>query len=342
MLNQRKFKQIGFERLEKCPYCSSENIVFLFGAPERLTNLPGKFSIYKCGNCDLVFQNPRVREEYISLYYTNRLGYYNLPKDGVKNKNIINELKKFFKKQTLINHFNYNLGKENLFYFLLTFLFKKVLKIKTFPYFKKQGNLLEIGCSNGELLEEMRKLGWNVNGIEMNTKTAIYAREKRNLEIYNKRIEDCNFNKGEFDVIIMNMLLEHLYNPFRTLEDITLWLKKEGQLIFSIPYFNGFEFKWFKSYCYGLHLPNHVTFFNKKIIRDCLKKLGYKDIKFYHHFFDRDIIASAQYKYQDTRKLFYKMIGYNKPIRFLTVKPFVFLLSLINKTSRITVHAHLG
>jgi len=113
-------------------------------------------------------------------------------------------------------------------------------------------------------------------------------------------------------------------------------------MVFSMPYFNGLEFRWFKKYCYGLQLPFHITFFNKKVIKDYLKTLGYEDIKFYHHFFDRDIVVSAQYKYQDTGKLFYKMIGYNKPIRFLTVKPFVFLLSLISKTSRITVHAHLG
>jgi len=263
MLSQNKFKQIGFERLEKCPYCFSENIIFLFEAPERLANLPGKFSIYKCKDCGLVFQNPRVKEEYIKLYYTPKLGYYNLPEDKIQNENVIYELKKFLKHQILINHFNYNLGKKNLFYFPLTFPFKKVLKIKGFPCFKKQGNLLEIGCSNGELLEEMKKLGWNVKGIEMNAKTATYAREKRNLQVYNKKIEDCNFNKGEFNVVIMNMLLAHLYNPFKILQNVTKWLKKDGQLIFSTPYFNGFEFMWFKEYCYGLQLPTHIIFFNK-------------------------------------------------------------------------------
>lgn len=343
MLNQNKFKQVEFEKLKKCPYCSSKKIIFLFKSPDRLTNLPGKFSICKCNDCGLVFQNPRVKEKYIGLYYTNKLGYYNPPKDRVKNKNRTSIFRKFLKKQTLINHFNYNnLGKKNLFYLLLTAPFKRFLKINSFPIFKKEGNLLEIGCGAGIFLERMKKLGWRVKGVEMGEKTALYAQKEKGLGVYHKRIEECDFNEGEFDVIVMNMLLEHLYNPFKSLQNITKWLKKDGQLIFSIPYFNGFEFMWFKEYCYGLHLPNHITFFNKKIIRDYLKKFGYREIKFYHHFFDRDIVASAQYKYQDTGKLFYKMVGYNKPIRFLVVKPFVFLLSLISKTSRITVHAHLG
>lgn len=342
MLNQNEFEQIEFEKLEKCPYCSSRRIIFLFKALDRLTNLPGEFSVYRCKDCGLVFQNPIVKEEYIKLYYTSKLGYYNPPKDRIKPRNISNKLKKFLKRQILINHFNYNLGKKNLFYLLLTTPFKRFLKINSFPIFKKEGNLLEIGCSHGEFLERMEKMGWRVRGVEMEERTAAYAKRERNLEVYHKRIEECDFNEGEFDVIVMNMLLEHLYNPFKVLQNVTGWLKRDGQFIFSIPYFNGLEFKWFREYCYGLSLPLHITFLNKKIIKDYLKKLGYKNIKFYHHFFDRDIVASAQYKYQDTENLFYKIIGYNNTVRFLVVKPFVFLLSLINKTSRITVHAHLG
>lgn len=343
MLNQNKFKQVEFERLEKCLYCNSRRIIFLFKAPDRLTNLPGEFSVYRCKDCGLVFQNPRVKEKYIKLYYTSKLGYYNPPKDRVKNENTTSIFRKFLKKQTLINHFNYNnSGKKNLFYFLLTSPFKRFLNKNSFPIFKKEGNLLEIGCSHGRFLEMMEKTGWRVRGVEMDERVAAYAKRERNLEVYHKRIEDCNFNKGEFDVAVMNMLLEHLYNPFKVLQNVTLWLKSGGQLIFSIPYFDGLEFKWFEDYCYGLQLPFHITFFNKKVLRQYLKTLGYGEIKFYHHFFDRDIIASAHYKYQDTKNIFYKIIAYNKAVRFLAIKPFVFLLSLLNRTSRITVHARLG
>lgn len=339
-MNKEKFKQIEFEKLKRCPYCSSENIFFLLQSPERLTNLPGKFSIYRCRNCGLTFQNPRIKEQYIGLYYSDKLAYCSLSPDKIGGESKSRKLKNFLKKYTLINHFNYNLGKKNFFIFLLTLPLKRFLKIGCIPYFR-QGKLLEIGCSHGEFLERIKNLGWNVKGVEMNEKTASFAKEKRNLEVYNKRIEECSFQGREFDVVVMTMVLEHLYNPFEVLEKISQWLKKGGQLIFSIPYFNGFEFKWFKDYCYGLQLPFHITFFNKKVIKTCLKKLGYKDIKFYHQFFDRDIVASSQYKYQDTNCLFYKIIGFNKIVRFLLLKPFVFLLSLLNKTSRVTIYAHL-
>lgn len=324
----------NFEKLEKCPYCSSVSIHFYLTAPDRLGRQPGEFSVFLCRRCGLVFQNPRVKESEIGSFYSE-ISYCHPPREKHTRKG----LKKFLIEKGLANHFNYPLFKKNPFYFLLTLPLKRVLRVKGFPVFKSQGEVLEIGCGNGEFLEQLKNFGWRVKGIEMSESTSAFAREERGLDIENKRIEECQFHKRRFDVVRMSMVLEHLYNPFQTLQVITSWLKPDGQLIFSIPYFNGFEFRMFKSYCYALHLPNHITFFNKKIIRQYLKKLGYKRVKFYHDYFDRDLVASSQYKYQDTGKLFYKVLAYNKIIRFLAVKPFVFLLSFLNQTSRITVYA---
>lgn len=332
-----KLREIEFETLEECPYCSSKKIKFLFKAPDRLTNLPGEFSLYKCQNCDLVFLNPRVKEESIKLLYSDELGYYKL-KETTQIKNILYLIKKFLYNQTLINHFNYKLGRKRFLFYLLTFPFRRILKTKSIPVFRDNGCLLEIGCSHGGFLEKMAKLGWKVKGIEMHEKSALHAMEKRGLDIISKKVEECNFRE-EFDAIVMNMLLEHLYDPFKNLEIITTWLKSEGQLIFSIPYFEGVEFKWFKRHCYGLHLPFHITFPNKKIIEDYLEKLGYQKIEFYHHSFDRDIVASSHYKYQDTKSVFYKVLAYNKFLRFVAIKPFVLALAFLGRTSRVTVRA---
>lgn len=137
----------------------------------------------------------------------------------------------------------------------------------------------------------------------------------------------------------MSMVLEHLYDPLRILKKITSWLKPGGQLLLLIPYFEGFEFSVFKEYSYGLQLPTHITFFNKKILREYLSKLGYKDIKFYFQYFDRDVVASAGYKYADTGKWLYKFISSNKTFRRLAIRPFAFILSLLGKTSRVSVLA---
>ncbi len=337
-MSSKLFVENDLEKLFQCPHCSSEDLLFLFQAPDRLAGKPGIFYLEKCARCGLIFQNPRVKQENIAFYYDSA-PYISLPIAQAEPRKF--GFQQWIKTKTLTEHFYYPLAKKNLLFYFLTFPFKRFLKIKAFPNFQPQGKLLEIGCSNGEFLAELKSLGWRAKGVEMSRASSDFGRSIRGLDIENKKIEECRFNFQEFDAIVMLMVLEHLYQPFDALKRITSWLKKEGQLIFSIPYFQGFEFQWFKSYAYGLQTPTHITFFTKKIIKDYLKKLGYRDIRFYFHFFDRDIVASAHYKYQDTKSWFYKIIANNKLVRFLAVKPFVFLLAVFGKSSRVTICASL-
>jgi len=328
------------EALKPCPYCASGKINVFLTAPNRLTNKKGVFFLSKCADCGLVFQSPRIKEEYIGDYYTNELGYYHLPPRNKERKVFFSFIKKFVYHQTLINHYNYiNLGKQNIFLKTITSLFKRKMKIGLMPNFVKNGNLLEIGCSHGGRLEELKNIGWNVLGVEMNKKSAEFAQKEKGLNIQIKKIEELSFKKNSFDVVIMSMVLEHLYDPLGTLKRITSWLKPDGQLLFSIPYFEGFEFSVFREYSYGLQLPTHITFFNKKSLEAYLNQLGYEDIGFYFQYFDRDIVASTGYKYADTGKWLYRLISSNKAFRRLAIKPFVFILSLFGKTSRVSILA---
>jgi len=332
-----------YEKLEDCPYCSFKGIQLILKAPDRLTEVPGVFYLSKCKRCGLIFQNPRVKKEFIRFFYRDSLGYYNPPvseNDWSKRKKWIKRFKNYLRNQTLINHFNYtNLGNRNFILKLITIPFKRILKIQLAPQYVKGGRLLEIGCSYGGRLENLRAIGWKVEGIEMDERSSKYAREIKKLKVENNEIEEADFPFKTFDVVVMSMVLEHLYNPFEILKRITKWLKPKGQLIFSIPYIEGFEGEVFREYYYSLHLPHHLIFFNKRIIKEYLTSLGYTKIRFYFHFFDRDIVASAYYKYVDTKKWWWKIVSKNKPMRFLLIKPFVFFLSLINKTSRVTVFA---
>lgn len=327
-----------YEQLRHCPYCKLPHIQFLYSASDLLTNKPGMFYLSQCKECSLVFQNPRVKEQYIHQFYTYEPDYYQLPRRENKKFNLRKRALQYVINQVLANHFHYaHLGKKNLFFKIVTLPLKRHLKIKSMPNFVEEGSLLEIGCSQGHVLEKLKRYGWDTYGIEMGKKLAHYAKKVRGLKVENKKIEEVSYNKNSFDIIIMTMVLEHLYHPFHQLAIITQWLKPGGQLIFSLPYFDGLEFKFFKQYAYGLQLPTHITFFNKKILKEYLMKLGYKNIKFYFQYTDKDITASAHYKYLATHQWIYKFISDNKMLRWMLIKPLIFLLSLLKKTSRVIV-----
>lgn len=327
------------EYLTNCLYCNSSDFSKLLSAPDRFSEREEIFTAVKCSNCGLVFQNPRVKEEYIGEYYGegDDLGYYRVPTQ--KTKTLFSKIKTLINKQVLTQYFNYkNLGKKNIFNKIIFLPFKRFQKIRMMPTFVENGTVLEIGCSHGEHLNVLKTHGWKVKGLEMSTKMVEHA-QSIGLDVSASRIEDASFEPNSFNVVTMSMVLEHLHDPLGNLVRITNWLKPKGQLIFSIPYIEGVEFKIFKEYTYALQLPHHITLMNKKIMREYLTKLGYKNIKFYFQFFDRDVVTSAQWKYVATQKYIYKMLGYNKLVRYLFIKPSLLLLSLFDKTSRVTVYA---
>lgn len=331
---KNKLNKIKFEKVN-CLFCHTKSKAkFLLKSIDRINNLPGTFYLRKCLKCGLVFQSPRPKEQYIKYFYPDNTLYF---KPTVDNKSYFYQK---FKKAILINYYRYsNLGKKNLLIKILIFpIYLYFFRHLLIPQYVKNGHLLEIGCSHGEWLEELKKNGFNTFGVELNRKAAQYGQKRRNLKIKINSVNNCDFKPNSFDVVIMGMVLEHNYHPDQLISKVTKWLKPDGQLIFSIPYFEGWEFRFYQNYAYGLHLPNHIYFLGQKQIKNLLSK-NFKKIKFIFHHFDRDVVASAHYKYQDTWQSFYRILAYNKIIRYLLIKPFVFLLSLYRKTSRVTVRA---
>lgn len=328
-MNKHKgFKNIPFEEVD-CLFCGkAPKDRKIRTAPDRINNLPGTFHLSRCKRCRLVFQDPRPNESHIHKYYPDKTGYFALPKNSRGTLARIRSL--------MIRTF-YGPPSRTMARAAKPFLWpirKYLLSTAPTPRFVPGGRVLDIGCSHGGLLKNLEEMGWKTAGIEPN-KTAATAAQKRGLAVKNCRIEDARFPKGHFDAIILNMVLEHLYDPKKVLRKIDPWLKKGGELIIAIPYFEGMEFRRFKNHAYGLQLPAHTYFFNKDHFKTLLP--GY-DLRFEFHNFDRDVIASAGYLRKETGKLRYRLLT-STPSRYLIVKPLVFILALLQKTSRVTVRA---
>lgn len=140
MKNKADIKyEFEYEKLKKCPYCGSINFFIILEAPDRLTGIPGRFYLSKCKDCGLAFQNPRIKEEFIHLFYNESLGYYNPPKvNNSEDISKIRKLKKLIYRQTLVNNFNYtHLGNPSLFFKILTLPIKNFLRLQLTPIYVK-------------------------------------------------------------------------------------------------------------------------------------------------------------------------------------------------------------
>lgn len=107
---------------------------------------------------------------------------------------------------------------------------------KIFQFVKPNSKILDIGCSSGNLGQALKKnKNVQVIGIDIDQNDVNLA--KNNLDdAFLLNVEDDDLNHlGQFDIVIMADVIEHLLNPVNALQKVKKILKKDGQLIFSIP-----------------------------------------------------------------------------------------------------------
>ncbi len=204
------------------------------------------------------------------------------------------------------------------------------------PKYVEHGKLLDIGCSYGAYISKMADYGWEVHGIEINNKATEYAKNVLGLKnIFNGFFEQYPGRENYFDVIHMSMALEHLHEPVQCLNRIYEFLKKGGQLIVSVPDISGFEAKLYGKYAYTLQVPQHLNHFTPTTITKMLQKCGFTVEKIVHQSAAKDLIESANYL---KNKTLYKILSM-KVLKRIIIKPMMFLLAKVGKTSRMSVYA---
>lgn len=95
--------------------------------------------------------------------------------------------------------------------------------------------VLDVGAGSGEFAFLMTWLGKTVTGIEPNVDYAAYCRDELGLDVRTSHLAPDLFRPGQFDLIRMNHVLEHLNNPVRYLGEIANWLAPEGLLYVEVP-----------------------------------------------------------------------------------------------------------
>ena len=319
-----------------CNLCGSRDYeVCLKNVKELYVGLDEFFDVVQCKKCGFKFTNPRPTQATMNYFYPDISGYYTPTETDDKRPDTFR--KKIYK-GILKNHYGYPFAANvpAVLTYPIYLLFWRKISMRFLPRYVKGGKLLDIGCSWGGYLSKMKELGWDTYGVEMNSKIVDYAKENLGLQnIYNGLIEEIEFDRKYFSAVNMSMILEHTYNPLGVLRKVNYIMKNNGQLIITTPDISGFEANTFKDKFYGIQVPQHLNHFTPNTIKLVLSKAGFKIEKMIHHNFDRDIVGSLSYS---RNKRFFRFVS-NKIVRKTLVNLFVNFLSLIGKSSRITVYA---
>ncbi len=145
-----------------------------------------------------------------------------------------------------------------------------------------KGRLLDIGCGRGFFLDEMRKRGWEVEGVDFSRQSAEAAEKDFGLRVKQAPIEDVLLPQGHYDCITLWHTLEHLTSPLLCLEKVHAALKMNGHLVIAVPNGMSWQARFFGRYWYHLDAPRHLTLFSQEVLRTFLEKMGFQILTLDH------------------------------------------------------------
>lgn len=151
----------------------------------------------------------------------------------------------------------------------------------------KPSKVLEIGCAAGATGAKIKQLFPECfyAGIEIDQSFSRTAATRIDLSvcanIENNTLSEIGFNKREFDLIICADVLEHLYNPWKLLHQLSHLLTENGVLLASIPNSQHFSILQelssgrFRYQPHGLLDATHIRFFTFLEIVDLFRNTGW-------------------------------------------------------------------
>ncbi len=144
--------------------------------------------------------------------------------------------------------------------------------------YQKTGLVLDVGCATGFLLDEARKQGWDVEGVELSTWAADLAQRTFQLKVFRGILKDAAFSSYRFDAVILKDAIEHLTDPRETLIEIRRILKPQGILCINTPNIGSWISRLFKARWWGIN-EYHLFYFTASSLRMMLDAAGFEVIK---------------------------------------------------------------
>jgi SAM-dependent methyltransferase len=203
----------GVEYLASCPGCGGENLsvlepgvehkIFLTDADEMLVTT----GVCGCEQCGLTFLNPRMSQKKLFEYYSKQS---RIPRDSIESDSPFAAHMKL-----------------------------QIDEIEKFKPISKGMRVLEIGCAEGLFLQGLEKRAnekLKLYGVELSEKYIAQAKKiLPDVTVFEKPLEETEFDLLKFDLVILRHVLEHLGNPLACLEKVRSILAPEGVLYIEVP-----------------------------------------------------------------------------------------------------------
>ena len=200
------------------------------------------YTIVRCDECSLVFSNPQVIADVVLDEY----------REGGSNDLWVDVL-------TSPRQLELDRAK-----------FAEILD-ELEPY-RGEGSLLDVGTSIGLFLHQAAERGWRGLGTEFGRRALAYARDELGVEAVDTPIEELD---GEYDVVTVLSVLEHVNEPRGFLREVRRLLKPGGATYLIVPNVDSLATRVLHEQAATFDGRNHLLYFSPRTLRDLLEREGF-------------------------------------------------------------------
>jgi 2-polyprenyl-3-methyl-5-hydroxy-6-metoxy-1,4-benzoquinol methylase len=221
-----------------CPICKNESQLY-FQSKDYNRNITQEiFNHYRCSQCELIFIMPVPSN--LADYYPE--SYHFVPESS--------------------EYLEEGSKPENY-------------KIEVVQGFVNHGRLLEIGPAYGSFTYLAKKAGFEVDAIEMNSRCCEFLNKVVGVNAINSHDPIVTLEQMEpYDVIALWHVIEHLPDPWPTLDAIYAKLKPGGIMVLATPSPSSLQFKIMGSRWPHVDAPRHLILIPMKLLAEKLESMG--------------------------------------------------------------------
>jgi 2-polyprenyl-3-methyl-5-hydroxy-6-metoxy-1,4-benzoquinol methylase len=279
--------QSDLESLGACPVCGSKDRTPAYSnlRDRVFFCAPGTWTLWECGYCSVGYLDPRPTIDSIGKAYSV---YYTHPK---KDTNLVSEFLPQLRASIKRDLRNSYLNKKHNFrlkaliplgwaaYELVSAHAACVsMEIRHLPKPDCAHNrLLDVGCGNGEFLKIARELGYDAEGLEIDS-NARDAACRNGITIYLGRMPGSGLRPSNYDYITLNHVVEHFHDPKAALAEVFTLLRPRGHVWIQVPNLAAFSLRRFGIHSRLLEPPRHIVMFNEKSLGTLLAEIGFREI----------------------------------------------------------------
>lgn len=267
-----------------CLLCNSAGELLHTSLRDRLFTSFGTWNSKRCLNpaCRLIWLDPMPIEEDLHKAYES---YYTHAPLSARS-GLVAGLLSAVKRGYLANHFGYveQASTIDRLLGLLPWLYpgrppELDLSVMWLDA-SRRGKILDIGAGSGWLIDNLRSLGWDAEGLDFDP-IAVENARVRGLRFHQGALGDQHFPDATFDAVSLCHSIEHVIDPVAILKECHRILKPGGSLAIATPNTTSLGRQIFGQYWLALDPPRHLHLFDKVSLGVALNQAGFLDTKLF-------------------------------------------------------------